>query len=68
MKIYKSIAELNEDILKNLEGQPKEKADFERGLKDLQLPGSDLRAAFKRLLPGKSERELDIMVNPEKCK
>jgi hypothetical protein len=66
MKIYKSEAEVNEAILKQLQGQ--EKTDFEKGLKDLGLPGSELRVAFKKLLPNKSDREIDIMVDPDKYK
>jgi len=61
MKKYKSAAEVNEEILSKLEGQ--DKKAFEQGLKDLKLPGSDLRAAFKRLRPDATEKELDIMIN-----
>lgn len=64
MKIYKTIADLNEEILSKLEGEAKRA--FKQGLSDLQLPGSELRTAFKRLLPNKSDFELDILVNPEK--
>jgi hypothetical protein len=65
MKIFKSAEEVNNAIKNQLQGQ--EKIDFEQGLNFLD-PGGDLRNAFKRLLPGKSDKEIDIMVNPEKYK
>jgi hypothetical protein len=63
MKIFKSAEEVNNNIKNQLQGQ--EKIDFEQGLNFLD-PLGDLRNAFKRLLPGKSDAEIDIMVNPEK--
>jgi hypothetical protein len=65
MKVYKNSEEVNNAIKNQLQGQ--EKIDFEQGLNFLD-PGGDLRNAFKRLLPGKSDKEIDIMVNPEKYK
>lgn len=63
MKVYKNADEVNAAIRNQLQG--KEREDFEQGLKLLD-PGSELRAAFKKLCPDKNEKELDILVNPNK--
>ena len=59
------IEDLNREILAGLSG--KEKEDFERGLHNMGMTNPDdrdaLRAAFKRLRPDATERELDIMVS-----
>jgi hypothetical protein len=65
VKVYKNSEEVNNAIKNQL--NDKEKIDFENGLNFLD-PLGDLRNAFKRLLPGKSDKEIDIMVNPEKYK
>jgi len=66
MKKYTSEEKVNEEILKKLQGQ--DKKEFKQGLRSLDLPDPELKAAFKRLCPDASEREIDIMVNPDAYK
>jgi len=55
---------VNLETMQSLTGKPRE--NFERGLRNLGMTNpagkADLRAAFKRLKPDASDRELAIMV------
>ena len=61
------IERVNLEIMQNL--TEKDKEDFIAGLRDLGMTNpvdkADLRAAFKRLTPNATDRELDIMVAGE---
>jgi len=80
LKDYKSEKEVNDAVRNKRERQDKvndimrakltgqELEDFKNGEKFLSDDPAGLKTAFQKLCPNATEKELDIMTNPEKYK